>query len=319
MRLRTVLMGAVALVFGLLAASSVYLLGARPTSAAPDSTSILVVTADVPRGVSLTPDMLELKPWPKEFVPAGAITSSEGAIDRTVWIPLLKGEPILDSKLASKGAGRGMASLVPPGMRAVTIQTPNVSTGVAGFILPGNKVDVLLTLSNAMPNNPMGGGETLTLLQNIEILAVDQRIEAPSENVVDPSQLRSVTLLVTPDEATKLDLGQNKGTLRLSLRNPEDSVTDPISSATLAELLHGSNVISYATPTAVAEVESELAVAIEASKPAGSSVEPPAESPKSTVTRIRTLRGISDGFVYLSRPTPTRSPDPRYVAKQDVH
>ena len=89
-----------------------------------------------------TAEMVELRPWPADFVPSGAILRVEDAVERAVWIPLIAGEPLADAKLGAKGAGRGIAALIPTGMRAVTIQTPNVSTGVAGFVLPGNKVDV---------------------------------------------------------------------------------------------------------------------------------------------------------------------------------
>ena len=88
--------------------------------------------------------------------------------------------------------------------------------GVAGFILPGNRVDVLLSLGEISGTNETGGGSTITLLENIEILAVDQKMDAPSDNKVDTKDLRSVTLLVTPQQANRLDLGQNKGMLHLA-------------------------------------------------------------------------------------------------------
>jgi pilus assembly protein CpaB len=115
-------------------------------------------------------------------------------------------------------------------MRAFTIHTPSVASGVGGFILPGNKVDVLLTMEGKY------GSITTTLVQNLEILAVDQRIDAPADNRVDPNQLRSVTLLVTPDQAARLGLGQNKGALHLSLRNHEDNQVGSAAPARLAKL-----------------------------------------------------------------------------------
>ena len=148
---------------------------------------------------------------------------------RTILASVQAGEPLLNTKLADRDAGRGLAALVPEGMRAVTIQTSRVASNVAGFVLPGNRVDVLLTLRGGN-HDATGGGSSTTLLQAVEILAVDQRLDAPTENRVDPKLLRSVTLLVTPDQAGLLDLGQNMGTLSLSLRNPEDlaeAQTDP--------------------------------------------------------------------------------------------
>jgi pilus assembly protein CpaB len=106
-------------------------------------------------------------------------------------------------------------ALIPQGMRAFTIRVPNpnVATGVAGSLLPGNKVDVLLTASGGDLNDVIG---TTTLLQNVEILAVDQKIEAPAENKVDLKEMLSVTLLVTPQQAKQLNLAQNKGLLHLA-------------------------------------------------------------------------------------------------------
>src|SRR3954451_18929531 len=118
------------------------------------------------------------------MVPVGALTKTEEAVERAVSIPLVKDETLQAAKLSPKGAGRGLAALVPTGMRAFTIQTPNVASGVAGFILPGNRVDVLLTMT-AGDGDESGGGSTTTLLQRVEILAVDQRIDAPADNKVD--------------------------------------------------------------------------------------------------------------------------------------
>jgi pilus assembly protein CpaB len=126
-----------------------------------------------------------------------------------------------------------MAALVPDGMRAFTVPTPSAASGVAGFILPGNKVDVLLTLEGRR------GSVTTTLVQNLEILAVDQRTDAPADNRIDPNHLRSVTLLVTPDQAAKLGLAQNKGALHLALRNHRDDQVAATSPARLAELDDG--------------------------------------------------------------------------------
>jgi hypothetical protein len=121
----------------------------------------------------------------------------------------------LDQLLLQQSRGH-VASLLPVGMRAftITISTP-WAAGVAGLILPGNKADVLLTTSDT------DGHHTTTLTENVKILAVEPRIDGPAENRVDPNQSTSVTLLVTPDQATKLALGQSKGVLHLSLRRPE--------------------------------------------------------------------------------------------------
>jgi pilus assembly protein CpaB len=191
---------------------------------------IVVAAKDVPRGATLTVGMLRLGEYPRGMLLPGMLTKLDDALDRAVFIPLVKDEPVRDSKLAPKGVKSGMAALVPSGMRAVTILTPSVASGVGGFILPGNKVDVLLTLEGKR------GSLTTTLVQNLEILAVDQQLDAPSDNRVDPKQLRSVTLLVTPAQASRLSLAHNKGALHLALRNHADDRLVHTAPARLSEL-----------------------------------------------------------------------------------
>lgn len=287
MNLRTGLLGMLAFVFSGSAALGVYLFTGKPADSGVETVSIVVAAGQVPRGMTLTKEMLTTREWPRDFVPEGAMLQPDEVVGRTVWIPLVENDPVVESKLAKLGAGRGMAALIPKGMRAVTIQTPNVATGVAGFILPGNKVDVLWTISQSRQDDQTGGGSTVTLLQNVEILAVDQQIEVPNENRVDPRDLRSVTLLTSPADASRLDLAQNKGTLRLSLRNPEDSLVDDIEMATLLGMR------SPLVP-ALAEQAADFPVSVE-------SAPPPRTVPGSReiVVPIRTLRGNSSGAVYL--------------------
>ena len=198
-----------------------------------DAVSVVVAAQDIPRGASITGDLVKTREYPKGMLPPGTLANVADAVDRAVFVPLVKDEPVLEGKLAPKGAKRGMAALVPNGLRAFTIHTPSVASGVGGFILPGDKVDVLFTMD--------GKRDTLTttLLQNLEILAVDQRIDAPADNRIDPKQLHSVTLLVTPDQAARLGLAQNKGSLHLALRNHKDEQILRSSRARMAELDDG--------------------------------------------------------------------------------
>ena len=148
-----------------------------------------------------------------------------------------KGDMLREKKLAEKGAGRGMAALIKTGMRAFTIQTPSFSSSLAGFLLPGNRVDVLLTANTlGGSEEETGGASTTTLLQNVEILAVHTNVITPTANKIDPELARSVTLLVSPEDASLLDLGQNKGTLHLSLRNLKDTGSIKPKPTTLADL-----------------------------------------------------------------------------------
>ena len=100
----------------------------------------------IPRGSLVTSDLIKIRDYPSDLVPQGAIVKPEDVVDRSAFSTIVVDEPVLESKLSPKGH-RGMAAQIPNGMRAITINT-NVSAGVAGFILPGNKVDVLLTVNS---------------------------------------------------------------------------------------------------------------------------------------------------------------------------
>lgn len=306
MQMKTILIGAMALVFGISAALGAYMLVQNPAGAPQiETVSVYVAAMDVSRGQTLITEHLMQRDWPKDAVPEGAITDVQAVIDRTATVALMKGDLLSDAKLAPLGAGRGMAAVIPTGMRAVTIQTPNVATGVAGFILPGNKVDVLMTVSSSGQDDPTGGGSTIMLLQNVEILAVDQRIDAPQDNKMDLKELRSVTLLVNPSDAARLDLGQNKGVLQLALRNHADIETSLVEPATLAGLRLGSSAQVVVAPKA-AEARDDT--------PKPVVIAPVVVAPiRPRPALIRTLRGSTHGYVSLPEPaskaaTPAAAP-----------
>jgi pilus assembly protein CpaB len=207
----------------------------KNTTAPVDLSQVIVAASDIPRGTMITADQVKTRDVPKDQVHTRAITKLDDALNRAVMTPMIKDELLLEDKLAPKGSRGSMAWVTKPGMRAFTIQVPRLDSGVAGFVMPGDHVDVLLTMSGD-DKDGTGGGSTFTLLQNIEVMAVDQTIEAPLQNKVDANTLRSVTLQVTPDESLMLDLGQNRGALHLSLRNPEDVRDAHTKPATLAAL-----------------------------------------------------------------------------------
>jgi len=219
---------ALAMLCGLGTAACVHLMNQAPDRVVTPKIPVLFARSNIVRGETIKKEAIIARNLPVDQVPAGAMTVEQDVIDRVAHLPMLEGDMIHEMKLAPKGAGAGMAALIRPGMRAFTIQTPSLSSSMAGFLLPGNRVDVLLTvMDQGGANDQTGGGVTTTLLQNIEILAVHTNVHAPSTNKIDPDQARSVTLSVDPTQASKLDLGQNKGTLHLTMRNPLDhSLTD---------------------------------------------------------------------------------------------
>jgi pilus assembly protein CpaB len=291
---------ALALVFGGSAAVGVRQYIGRSMAPPVETVSVVVAGIGIPRGMLVTPDLIKTSDYPKNLVPTGAILKKEDAIDRSAFATMVKDEPLLESKLSPKGQ-RGLASLVADGMRAFTITT-NVASGVAGFILPGNRVDVLLTISAGSSTNDFtGGGSTTTLLQNVEILAVDQKVEAPADNKVDTTNLRSVTLLVTPAQAAKLSLGQTKGTLHLTLRNPTDHLAANVRPTTVNDIQFLSEPPPKPWDERAKDLLKTMGEALAKARPAAPPPPPqPARAEAAAKKTIRTIRGSIEGTVVLT-------------------
>jgi len=190
----------------------------RPTQAAPPPPGVQVALAakDLEVGRVLKEGDLTLSPWPGQ-VPAGAITNAQDALGRGVTTTIYAKEPVIESRLAPKGAGGGLAATIPPGMRALAIRVNEV-VGVAGFVVPGMRVDLLV--SGNKPNSGSVGTMTRTLLQNIEVLSAGQDFKKDAEG--KPVMVQVVNLLVTPEQAEQLSLAANMTTIQLVLRNPLD-------------------------------------------------------------------------------------------------
>jgi pilus assembly protein CpaB len=291
MNVRTLIVGTLAIVSGL---SAMFLVQAlrRPNSGGPiiERSQVIFATADVKPGELIQEGMIEIRDVPKTDIPEDAIVKGADAIDRAAMTTIDKGDMLRQKKLADKGAGRGMNVTIPPGMRAFTITTPSFSSSLAGFILPHNKVDVLLTVNVQGGNeNETGGVITSTLLQNVEVIAVHTAISTPSASKFTPEEARSVTLQVTPDDAALLDLGQNKGTLHLTLRNTKDANIVPPTTKSLKDL---GPAFARAIPPPPPPVVVEKAPA--------PPVEPfnfpePEPEPVEVKLTVRTLRGTSAG------------------------
>jgi len=220
MSVRTLLVVFLALVCGGSAAAGVSVLVQQKAaqSAKPKTKPVLVASVDMPRGTMLKAECVETRPWPEDLVPSGTLSDIEELQDRAVVTSLVAGEPILESKLAEAGL-LGAAALIEEGKRAFTISTPSPSSGVAGFLLPGNHVDILLTVKGGNT----GTESARTLLQNVEIIAAGTRLNTTRDPSGKVEEVRSVTLHVTPEQAEKLTLAQSVGTLTLALRNDLDT------------------------------------------------------------------------------------------------
>lgn len=177
---------------------------------------VVIATKDFSIGKMLEESDLRLSNWPKEIIPKGSYAETSPLIGRVVRAEIYEGEAILESKLAPVGSDGGFSSVIPPGMRAVTVSV-NTYSGVSGFILPNTYVDVFVTVPS--PSNKEESS-TKIILENVKVLAVDQTFEREGD---DPVIVQSVTLLVTPDEAEKLVLASTEGKLQLGLRNTADT------------------------------------------------------------------------------------------------
>jgi pilus assembly protein CpaB len=175
-----------------------------------------------------------LADWPGP-VPMGALIRIQDAVGRGVITKMIAKEPILESRLAPKGAGGGFAVMIPKGMRAVAVPVNEV-VGVAGFVVPGMHVDVLI--SGAPPNGAANLGTlTKTMLQNIEVLSAGQDFKKDAEG--KPIMVQVVNLLVTPEQAEQLSLASHQTTIQLILRNPLDRDTTKTPGAAMASLFSG--------------------------------------------------------------------------------
>lgn len=169
-------------------------------------------------------------------LPKGAILKPEDAIGRGVVSDLIQGEAILESRLAPKGSGGGLAATIKQGMRACAVKVDEV-VGVAGFVTPGMRVDVLISGDPPGPVDPKVGTKVKTLLQNIAVLSAGTDIQKDAEG--KPQQVHVVNLLVSPEQAEVLSLASNHTQIQLVLRNPLDTNVSEVPGSAMANLFAG--------------------------------------------------------------------------------
>ena len=178
---------------------------------------VVVAAADLELGAQLKADDLHVVEWPASSVPNGAFSTPDEVVGRGLVMPVIQNEPILPMKLAGKDAGSGLPVVIPEGKRAVSVRVNDV-IGVAGYVLPGTKVDVLATANTTEKREDM---TTKLVLSNVQVLAAGTKLEQDGEQG-KPVSVNVVTLLVTPEESEKLTLGATEGKIQLALRNPLD-------------------------------------------------------------------------------------------------
>jgi len=216
----------------------------RASSGAPQQTVGVVCAARTMEiGTLLRDGDLSICPWAGSPL-GGMATKKEQLTGRGVLATIYAGEPIMESRLAASGAGAGLAATIPPGMRAVAVRVNDI-VGVAGFVLPGMKVDVLI--AGIAPNSPaMSGPQVKTLLQNIEVLSAGQNYQKDAEG--KPVAVQVVNLLVNPEQAETLSLASNEARVQLVLRNPLDTQTAKTTGTSVAAMFGQPTAAPLAAP-----------------------------------------------------------------------
>lgn len=238
----------VSLLFALVISSVFYQMTARAGNAKKAEAPVElrdVVLAAKPLGVGMTVKATDIKigKLPVAGFPKGAFSKPEEVIDRPVISNILMDEAVLDGRLAARGSGLGLAPIIPVGMRAVTVRVNDVS-GLSGFVLPGMRVDVLVT-----GNPPSGSGTvTVTPLQNMLVLSAGTAIQPDAKG--NAIQAATVTLLATPEQSEMLTLANGEGRIQLVLRNGSDQNIEKIRGSRVAEL-YGAAAAPKPNPDAV--------------------------------------------------------------------
>jgi pilus assembly protein CpaB len=279
----------VSLVFALVVSSVFYQMTSRAGSTrkpeVTDYRDIVVTTRPLSVGAVVKPADVKIAKVPAEAFPKGAYSKVEEVLDRPIISNILLEEPILDGRLAAKGAGLGLAPTIPVGMRAVTVRVNDVA-GVAGFVLPGMHVDVLVT-----GRPPGGDGDiTSTVLQDMLVLLAGTTLQPDARGQAIPAP--TVTLLATPEQAETLTLANIDGRIQLVLRNSSDSATEKTPGRYVDELFGGSRRQAAPAPAAAPKPK-PIPVVAQAPPPPIPVAAPPPPAPPPPPDQVVVIRGTT--------------------------
>ena len=237
--LRTMIVLGVALVAALAASYFAYVGMQRMAlnAAGPGTVPVVVAAREIPLGTLITREHVRLMDWPAGSPVTVALTRLDDAIDRGAIMGIAVNEPLTNSKVAEKGIGAGLPPTITPGMRALSLKVNEV-VGVAGFVVPGSRVDVLVTIESPEAQGLGRNRMTRVVVSNAQVLTAGTRIDqetATKEGKPIPASV--VTVLVSPEDAERLALAQNEGQITLTLRNPLDAAATGTPGAMLSNLL----------------------------------------------------------------------------------
>jgi pilus assembly protein CpaB len=245
----------------------------RPVQQVQAPEAFVVAAAHaLPTGARLTASDVKLIAWPAGAIVPGSFSKVEDVVDRGVLAPVLENEPLTATKVAAVGAGAGLPPTIPPGMRAISVRVNDV-VGVAGFVTPGNRVDVFVTLRR---NDT---GMTRVVVSNVQVLTAGTKYEQDqTKGEAIPTAV--VTLLLSPEDSEKVVLASTEGQIMLALRNPLD-VDQTKTPGTRLASLYGDQPAPPSPAPAKAPSRPRPAPQVEAPPP------PPPESKPYTVEAIR--------------------------------
>ncbi len=204
----------------------------KPNAAVPTKHQYVAAAVDLNAGERLQPASVHLIDWPETAPLQGAFVKPEDVAGRIVMFPLSAGQPILERQLSAAGSASGLTVKIPEGMRAISLKSDDI-VGVAGFLLPGTFVDVLVTYHTVATSEPI----TATILQNVQVLAAGQKLQPDPEGKAVSVDV--VTLLVKPEEAEKVVLASSQGIVHFILRNGMDKSSSKETAIQLSQLEGG--------------------------------------------------------------------------------
>lgn len=276
----------VMLVLSLLAGAAAVILAARwmGQQAGGSKTTVLVATRDLELGQAITAQMVQAVAWPSGALPEGSFNDTKTLEGRVVRSSIYKGEPVLQPKLAPEGTKAGLDSVIKAGHRAISVKVNEV-VGVAGFLAPGSYVDLLVNIKDEREKEI-----SRVVLERIMVLAVAQEAQRPEETKA--RVVNAVTLEVTPEQAEKIDLARNVGTLSLMLRNQVDTEDSTTGGITRKDLFGEETPVAAPAPAPAPQARRVIVRRSPAPAPAPRA---PAE-PSTTVEVIRGTQKSSANF-----------------------
>ena len=255
-------------------------------------TRIVVANADISLGQRLTPELLQMVDWPSASMPPGAIQNINDLDGRVMKTNVMRGEPVLEAKLAPQGTKGGLSAVIGEGKRAITVRVNDV-IGVAGFALPGNYVDIIVnTQRESGDAQSRDKNISKIVLERILVLAVAQEV---SRDETRPKVVNAVTLEVTPDQAEKIDLARSVGTLSLVLRNQVDPQAVDTAGATKSTLLDDKGDIVKVADTSKPVAKPVRAV-MKPKQPAKTESRPAPTTSQSCIGVINGLRNAQECY-----------------------